>query len=776
MRWPLSESVLKGVFLGLLVYAGLAVPPATAACGLAAGLAVGLLVAIAQKLKRGFRPAGRPIAFLLFVLLESPAVIYGGTVLGLAVVTLVLPTDEYRGLLLYSLTGGAALGIGLAFFRGVRPARIRMGGALAAWALAVGTIVGAFLFNPELLPEARQHALGSVLLIGLPFFYLLTFVGEVEEYEGDVAVWCGILSVGLWLVRPQPASPFLGLFAFFAYTWLVLPRLRVFKHTLRGLSYARLGHHRPALTALRRATRLDPANRRAREALWEVHRDLDAAKIAADPELVGLIDPYFCLDRAAALLLSDRPTEIQRAEATHLLDLVADQVPALLPQVTYWRAVADTHAGRLDEAAAGLSRLLDPTAWPAGDPARQAVLVPAWQLALTLHPELNRRVGTVEVAKPGRRLEAIAAVERLLAQTPEDAEAWKLKRLLYHDVTEAEYDAGPVAEVRSSVRRTTRVGIARRPEPLAAGGRVPANRGPRPAAKRAVDVHENWRNLTNDAAMPTRPGRRWKPASRPGLAVGPKSLPEAERHAFFALVRRLAEDAHARDDFRAAVENYQLYTRLRPRRAGNLSHPGRAVRTTRRRPRRPASHRAGTRLQRQGSRPARPPGPLLLLGHAGPTSHRPGAVPEGRRRSLLPDQGPAGPRPPRRRFRIARLGAAPDRAGFGGAAGKPRHPGHAGPGEAAARRTGRGRRHPRSGSNAEAGEVRQRRRSGSLVHRQPAARRFVFARTGPARPGGRVLHGVPRQLQAAGRTRSTSSAKPTSNSANPGGRRSFTSR
>ena len=30
MRWPLSEYFLKGVFLGLLVYAGLTVPVTTA--------------------------------------------------------------------------------------------------------------------------------------------------------------------------------------------------------------------------------------------------------------------------------------------------------------------------------------------------------------------------------------------------------------------------------------------------------------------------------------------------------------------------------------------------------------------------------------------------------------------------------------------------------------------------------------------------------------------------------------------------------------------------
>ena len=47
---------------------------------------------------------------------------------------------------------------------------------------------------------------------------------------------------------------------------------------------------------------------------------------------------------------------------------------------------------------------------------------------------------------------------------------------------------------------------------------------------------------------------------RAGLAVDPKSLPDEERHAFFALVHRLAEDAHAREDWPAAIDNYQLYT------------------------------------------------------------------------------------------------------------------------------------------------------------------------------------------------------------------------
>src|SRR5262249_26876501 len=93
MRWPLSEYLLKGVFPGLLVYAGLTAPVSPAAVGLAVGLGVGLLVAAADKLRRGMRPAGRPVTFLLFVLLESPGLIYAGVVVGLAVVAFALTPD-----------------------------------------------------------------------------------------------------------------------------------------------------------------------------------------------------------------------------------------------------------------------------------------------------------------------------------------------------------------------------------------------------------------------------------------------------------------------------------------------------------------------------------------------------------------------------------------------------------------------------------------------------------------------------------------------------------
>ncbi len=48
-------------------------------------------------------------------------------------------------------------------------------------------------------------------------------------------------------------------------------------------------------------------------------------------------------------------------------------------------------------------------------------------------------------------------------------------------------------------------------------------------------------------------------AKRAGLAVGQKDLADAERQAYFATVKLLGEDALARDDLDAAIENYHLY-------------------------------------------------------------------------------------------------------------------------------------------------------------------------------------------------------------------------
>src|SRR5205085_3284794 len=122
-----------------------------------------------------------------------------------------------------------------------------------------------------------------------------------------------------------------------------------------------------------------------------------------DEQTLALLDFDFCMERVKGLLFDPGPSAAKLEESHHLLDLVMSQRPALRPTVDYWRAVAHTHAGQYEEAAADLERVLAAQTYAADDPNRQAILFEAWQLALTLHPELERRVGTPLLAIPGLR-------------------------------------------------------------------------------------------------------------------------------------------------------------------------------------------------------------------------------------------------------------------------------------------------------------------------------------------------------------------------------------
>src|SRR5205807_5344611 len=123
-----------------------------------------------------------------------------------------------------------------------------------------------------------------------------------------------------------------------------------------------------------------------------------------------------------------------------LLELVMSQKPALKPAVDYWRAVAFTHERKLDQASEVLADLLDPEKHDRRDPARRGVLLQSWLLALGLHEELKRRVGLPQLALAGRRMEAIMAVERHMAENPDDQTVWPMKQFLYQDLTADEFE------------------------------------------------------------------------------------------------------------------------------------------------------------------------------------------------------------------------------------------------------------------------------------------------------------------------------------------------
>lgn len=589
MHWLQTEYLLKGLYLGLVLYAALQQAAlsqygwdALARVNLLAlgGLILALLAAGLAKLREGYRVRGRLLIFILFLLLESPTLVYagilGGTLGGIAWVqrTLLGELPRLQELFVPTLGGGALAGLAFGSLRQVRHRPTRIGLILA---LAAGLAGGLLYWLGQFGDLAHQYRLDErtvfamQILLSIPFFYLLTFAGHEEETEIEIGIVCASLGLGLGIltyehVQYRSVAYLLPLVLYFGYTMKVLPGLRVLKHAFRGLSYARVGRYRRALQAFRRALQLDPNNRLARDGFWDVHRSLDLDLLANDPQTLALVDLDLCLQRAGSLLLQpprDTDSSPLLDEAYRLLDLVLRLQPAMRPAVDYWRAVAHTHARHFDEAATELEHILDPSHYGPGNPQRHNVLLSAWQLALLLHDELRRRVGHPQLALPNRRMEAIAAVERHLAEQPEDKTIWGLKRLLYQDVTETEYDAyagaGMVAP-HFDHEYVQQLGLAliddnarwqRGGEYLRMAARGLPALGPTIFVQIA-QAHQRAGHI-DDAR------HNYELAKRAGVAVGQKNLADAERQAYFATVKLLGEDALAREDLDAAIEDYHLY-------------------------------------------------------------------------------------------------------------------------------------------------------------------------------------------------------------------------
>jgi tetratricopeptide (TPR) repeat protein len=176
---------------------------------------------------------------------------------------------------------------------------------------------------------------------------------------------------------------------------------------------------------------------------------------------------------------------------------------------------------------------------------------------------MNRRVGAPQLALPGRRMEAIAAVERRLAARPEDPGAWDLKRELYSALTEAEYRQGAgdgQAAADFDHTYVHQLGLALINDPArwrrgleylrtAARG-LPAIAPSlyvqvAQASEKGGDVRGAW--------------EAYEMAKQAGRAVGPKNLSDDERRTYFAVVKMLADSARDDGNLDAAIENYLLY-------------------------------------------------------------------------------------------------------------------------------------------------------------------------------------------------------------------------
>src|SRR5262245_15953718 len=207
MPWLQTEYLLKGVYLGLVLYAALqlaAIPPdrsdlawrclAEVNLFTLAGLGLALVVAGLTKLREGYRVRGRLLAFVLFLLLESPTLAYlgilGGALAGIYRVRLALNEFEVagreavQGMFLPTLGGAAVAGLVFGQLRQVsnRWTRVLLilgvAGALFITALGwlgavdLGTKVGGKIYRLE-----NESFFAFQVLLGIPFFYLLTFAG-----------------------------------------------------------------------------------------------------------------------------------------------------------------------------------------------------------------------------------------------------------------------------------------------------------------------------------------------------------------------------------------------------------------------------------------------------------------------------------------------------------------------------------------------------------------------------------------------------------------------
>ncbi|MCS6849904.1 MAG: tetratricopeptide repeat protein [Gemmataceae bacterium] len=572
MGWLLSEYILKGTFLGLGCFVMLQQPdPADSLRVMGytgGGLLLCLVLAAVGKLREGYRIRGQWLAFVLFLLLESPTLVYAGILGGMTVGSLTIPMTAEELPLWRAVAAGSVAGLVFYYLRQLRHPWGRFALALGVAAAAAIAAISYLQSHPE-FPAHRQLFAGQ-LLFTILFFYLLTFAGEAEESEVEIAAMCAALGVGLYVafMHSLPTLQSLCLAVpvaiYYLYTRYVLRQLRVFKYALRGLSYARIGQYRKALAAFRRALHLDPQYRLARSGLWAVHRSLDLDQLAKDPSMLEVVDLELCLERAASLLVAGKPTDAALAEANRLLDLAASQRPALRPTVDYWRTVALLHARQYEQAADVLTRLLDPEQTDRHQPHRQAILFQAWQLALMLHPEMHRRVGTPQLALPGRRMEAIAAVERRLAEQPDDSAAWDLKRLLYANLTEADYQAtaatgGPVEHFDHSYAQQLGLALIDDPVHWRRGAeflRIAARGQPASGPSLYTQIAQAHHKAGDvDGFL-----HHLELAKRAGAAIGHQNLSESERHAYFAAIKTLAEQAAARNDLAKAIENYHLYS------------------------------------------------------------------------------------------------------------------------------------------------------------------------------------------------------------------------
>lgn len=579
MRAHVLEYFLKGIFLGLAIYgslqAGRLETPTYLTFLLLNGVAwAGLFVAfiagvISQRaqLKVGLK---NPAAFILFLILENSSKIFDGILLGTAIgVFVAVPSDSK---LLISCVGlGGALGLSFFSIRKVKVPNIRLG---IIFAVAAGLCAAIAYFlgvtpwneNPLILPHPQLFSLQ--LIAFLPLFYILTFCGIAEESEVEIGAFSSLLGIALGILTmehvPLRTLGFLApIVLFFVYTMRILPALRILKHVFRGMSFAKLGQQKNALMAFKRALQLDPQNNLARNNYWKLHADLDPIKLETDPETMALVDCDLCLDRVESLLVSGKPSDDKVAEALRLLSLVEKLKPSLNDGTRYWRAVLALHDKNFVGAAAILLKNLN-NYHVSEEQLAGKYLYASWSLALAGHPEMKSRVGFPLLTDAAIKMNAIAAVERHIAQEKDDQAAWGIKRFLYTDMTSKIFFQNPprsIADFDFMFVKDLGLALLEQQKELARGAEyldIAVAGLPQHAPFLMVQVGKAFAQQGQEAEAES----YFEKAVAMGRKSGHKNLQDQDRLAYFSALKFLADSYLHRKDTDKAIEYYHLFAQF----------------------------------------------------------------------------------------------------------------------------------------------------------------------------------------------------------------------
>lgn len=569
MRWrrDLIEHLARGGFLGLaatVIVWGPSVGSMLLSFGLAVGPAfAGVLAALLRRRedRQALRTAFAP-RFLLG-LIDHPRWIHGSVLAGSLAAAIATRAPAWGA----ACAGGTGIFVGAAVYllRGLRNRRLRRW--LSAALVAAG--VGLAWAWPRLdlpTPAASGFAASLGLLLASLVYYLLTFAGQSEESEYDVAVVClGVCLSLASLDAPRTVRSLIVLLPatlYVVYCERIRKRLVVFKHAIRGMEHERAGRSREALIHYRLATVVDPKSAIASEGVWRVHRKLDLSHAAGDRDLWEMIDAGVCLDRARELAKKvDDPAAGE--EALKLLEVAALREPERRFEAAHARVQTLLAHRRVEEAQKAAREAAAQTpADPAEAGDREAAALFGVWAALMREPALAG-VGAQTTAEPKGAFDFLAVLEDRRRRAPRDELAESFRPFVYRKLRLA--DVERLVEERSPRLEAIDWGCVR------AAARDVAAEGETDQAIELLRVAELglpqerlsiWLELARlYESKGAGAGDEWRRRIfREGRDRGLDRLGEADREAVFESARALAHEAEARRDDDAAIEAWELYS------------------------------------------------------------------------------------------------------------------------------------------------------------------------------------------------------------------------